>query len=75
MPGLDIMSLPHVYSLAHSRTRLQGDAKVNHELDCKIPQESQWFKKNSTVCSAQGEYNKKIVHNMHCNFTTLNLPQ
>ena len=59
--GLDIMSIPHVYSLshslAHSRTRLQGDAKVNHALDCKIQRESQWFKKKSTVCSAQGEYN------------------
>ena len=38
--GLDIMSIPHFYplshSLAHFRTKVQGDTKVNHALDWKI---------------------------------------
>ena len=65
--GLNIMSIPHIYSLshslAHSRTRILGDTKVNHALDSKITRESQWSNKKSTVCSAQSEYNK--AHSEH----------
>ena len=44
--GLNIPSISELHSLthalAHTRTRMQGDATVNHALDVQLLRESQW---------------------------------
>ena len=58
--GLDIPSITQLYRLthclAHCRTRLQGDDKVNHALDIKLTRESRWTKKQSITKDAEQQF-------------------
>ena len=58
--GLNIPSISELHSLthalAHTRTRMQGDATVNHALDVQLLRESQCSRKQSTIKNAEEQY-------------------
>ena len=55
--GINIPSISHLHRLshclAHSRTRILGDEKVNHALTIKLGRESMWANKHSMQCNAE----------------------
>ena len=55
--GMNIPTISHLHRLshclAHSRTRILGDEKVNHALTIKLGRESMWTNKHSSTCNAE----------------------
>ena len=58
--GLNIPSISELHSLSHSlahaRTRIQGDSTVNHALDVQLRRESQWSRKQSAIRNAEEQF-------------------
>ena len=42
--------------VSHCRTRLKGDGKVNHVLDCTVERESQFVRKKSISVSSESTF-------------------
>jgi hypothetical protein len=65
--GLDIKSISQLYTethvLSHIRTRLQGDAIVNHMLDCQVERESEYVRKKCISVTAEKEYTRTVGSN------------
>ena len=66
--GLDIPSITHLYTLTtcvtYTRTRLQGDSKVNHALSCKLDRERTWSKQFSPTVQADNTLKEALNTNL-----------
>ena len=46
------------HMVSHTRTRLKGDSKVNHVLDCTVERESHFVRKNSSTISSENTFHR-----------------
>ena len=65
--GLHIKSISQLYEeahmVSHARTRMKGDSRVNHAVDCTVERESAYIRKKSITVSSEQTFQSAMYLN------------